>query len=112
MCVKEGDKRGWLQWACIFVMTKPNQTHAVYTHLCSTSDQHQGSQTTLFYRGREGEFNEEQQEVKRHRAGKSHRKPQNLLMFSYRELRFKVGHGFDQLREIDGGAQRIHGQKI
>lgn len=41
---QEGDKRRWLQWACIFVVTeKPNQTHAVYTHCCSTHDQHQES---------------------------------------------------------------------
>ncbi len=44
---QEGDKLWRLQWACSFVVIKkqkqPNQTHAVYTHRCSTHDQHQES---------------------------------------------------------------------
>lgn len=52
---------------------KPDQTHAVYTHCCSTHDQHQGSQTTLLHRGRKGRVQWQQQVLKEHTAGKRHR---------------------------------------
>ena len=67
-CVcQEGDKLWQLQWACIsVVIKKPNQTHAVYTHCCSTHDQHQESPNNTITQRERKESSMTEHQVVRH----------------------------------------------